>query len=1857
MDIRFDNFKLRILRAIFLTSVTFLQLTLLYGSPVKPVIARQPAGATYSKNATARFYVNAYSIDGGYLEYQWYRSAPFSAPQSGANTVKAGATALAGGVEAMLITTTPAVDGTTYYYYWVKITNNKNGDSDFVESSFALTKVVNRTLHTSLMQGDFEGMGASVSVPLGAYWNTTHDGKTPDAISGFGGNSTYPKKVLEIYPTAIYNYGNKPYNNNSTSVAELSPFAACSNYQDIATVPGKIYEWSLDHGARYNLAGDPQVMAVVIGPAINMVSDYSGFGITKRWLNDAAAPPDHVYPYGKNYTTYFYDIVNKLAKDNNTTVASLRSMPSGGAPYTVAYGGNTYYVYLSSDKKDLNFVHRSGVYTVPAGQGTTVFGFVPITLDNGAGNLIDNVIFASGSPLAPSPAITYGNTVSISASTKSGYIYGIAEVRGSSVGLVSINAGYDPDGDGASPEVAISKTAGLGIDGWYSKYGANIPFTNSGVITFKDLTPGKTYRIVGIPQLAVNTGLHVNESPEYVLDEGYYKDIRMPPAYEGNAAIIWNIDVDTYMDRAIERARARLKNARNDVEYALLADSIDKPGNHIPASRPAHRRAGWTPGTPGHVTFDSLALDSYYYLVARPDGYDETAYAAAAGNAAAPKYIKIKTPGIIVDIDENNVARNNCTSIELKNSITGYTYAVVDPETGAITGSPETGNNGSTLVFPVPDASKTYQTVTKSGDVNWLKGVRVYGCPGIFFTDCRNEAVKSSHDAGGNIPVDVEYNIRSNNAGNTWIIGAPGKWTAGIGTQPVDLASKMPGGNTVSILDSITSLNSGATLYYRLRTGLDGYTGQSVSPVREIIIPKRPAPPATAVDYAFDYINEKITVVTDSLHFAMVNISQWTSRSKNASWTFDESGWGEGGSKRPFKVRIPFTNISFASIIRTDTIPARPAAPVVDLKTNSAKSKTVITGMIDGVKYQYSTSQAPDSWIDYTPRNKTESDSIPFSPVDLCYVRFAATSAAPASFTAILTAMPLNIMPVYFINYTFGDTPATAAVTVKNRDNANIAVTAITLDGVNAGYYTLRDRGRATVPANGINSTNWELTPNSNLNAGTYNTRLKMTYTHEGTTYTMYTGVYLTVEKANWNMRGMRGYFDVSQTKARQLVLNIAGAPAGATLMYRYGSTPAAGNPESPVGSDGKTTYTFTSANGLQPSSTWPVSAIAKEDGNHNASPPEVVATGYTAYATPVFNDIFSIDYINEKLIPAPGCNPAGYTTGCASCKVFQVIQAPYSLYDILEDADNSNIVFSIVHNAGTDPPCPASEAGYSGTIQGRRAAPPVEANTVTHASSPTSYDGRIDIAGFFVYRIHETSDWLSASNSLSALGVGDYDVRYPATATAFASHRAIATVSAIIAQPSPVAAMECCIHDTLPVAIPSTVNTVEYQWYSNTSNSNTGGSAIAGATGNRFPVPAGLAAGTYYYYCKITIGGVTVLVSSAAAVKVNSYSLSGQINSVSPSTICAGGNIRLKFSGTPPYKIHCTVDNGVDTKAYSFAATAADTTIVATAGVYTFQNMLNGYVCNCAAGSFEVRVNPRVISGAAGNDETVCHGAAPKLLTSTPAAGGSSGDYSYQWIQSIDNGATWTNISNAISKDCQPDALTRTTLFRLITSDKNNMSSCDRDTGNIVAIAVRPKSLYDYPDLRIRVCPDAGTSINLSKYIDTLNVTSLKWESVAPKIPVTSAGTESISTGTIATNSLDAHTRIYTFTYTVDNLCAQNIKRKVYLEPAGNRMRPLRDSIVICHKYAGAIQINQIFGIDAGGKWDFEVIAPEAPVNIDAYVTISKSSTFGGAVIMNGKAIFENTSARKILIRYTPAGNSCLAGKEYTTKLVLTDE
>jgi hypothetical protein len=478
------------------------------------------------------------------------------------------------------------------------------------------------------------------------------------------------------------------------------------------------------------------------------------------------------------------------------------------------------------------------------------------------------------------------------------------------------------------------------------------------------------------------------------------------------------------------------------------------------------------------------------------------------------------------------------------------------------------------------------------------------------------------------------------------------------------------------------------------------------------------------------------------------------------------------------------------------------------------------------------------------------------------------------------------------------------------------------------------------------------------------------------------------------------------------------------------------------------------------------------------------------------------------------------------------------------------------MHNAGVSPPYPASEADFSDTVPGRSAAPPVDFNTASPASNSSTGDGAINIAGAFEYRMCGAPSWSSASTAATNLLAGDYDVRYPATDTSFASRQALVTVSTLEAQPVSVSVTKCCIHDTLRVAIPPTVNTVDYQWFENTSNSSSGGSPVAGATDGSFPVPAGLDVGTYYYYCEIRIAGSVIFVSDAATVTVGA--LSKRIASVQPSFTCVGGSISLTFAGASPHEVRHTVDDGSGTSESFFTVAGSDTAIVANAaGNHVFEYMFSGNVCNCAGDTFAVTVNQQ----------------AP----------------------------------------------------------------------------------VDLPDIRVSICPDAGATVNLSKYVDSLRVRDIRWTSLQG-IPISSPA------GVISTNSLSAASHAYTFIYAVDNICASDtITRKLYLDVLKNgTLHRQRDTVVVCYLQAEALSISQIFGIETVGSWEYSA-------DIKDYVTLSTSATYGGALVMNGKAIYEDpkiplssfhgVAAKKVYFTCTTTNDGCLHGNKYTVKIVLTED
>jgi len=97
------------------------------------------------------------------------------------------------------------------------------------------------------------------------------------------------------------------------------------------------------------------------------------------------------------------------------------------------------------------------------------------------------------------------------------------------------------------------------------------------------------------------------------------------------------------------------------------------------------------------------------------------------------------------------------------------------------------------------------------------------------------------------------------------------------------------------------------------------------------------------------------------------------------------------------------------------------------------------------------------------------------------------------------------------------------------------------------------------------------------------------------------------------------------------------------------------------------------------------------------------------------------------------------------------------------------------------------------------------------------------------------------------------------------------APVITITNQPEDVSLIAGSISGSLSVAAIVTLEgELSYQWYSNTTDSNTGGTLISGATTEEFSIPVYLTEGTYYYYCVVSSLDAESVKSEAVTVTIS---------------------------------------------------------------------------------------------------------------------------------------------------------------------------------------------------------------------------------------------------------------------------------------------------------------------------------------------------------------------------------------------------
>ena len=231
-------------------------------------------------------------------------------------------------------------------------------------------------------------------------------------------------------------------------------------------------------------------------------------------------------------------------------------------------------------------------------------------------------------------------------------------------------------------------------------------------------------------------------------------------------------------------------------------------------------------------------------------------------------------------------------------------------------------------------------------------------------------------------------------------------------------------------------------------------------------------------------------------------------------------------------------------------------------------------------------------------------------------------------------------------------------------------------------------------------------------------------------------------------------------------------------------------------------------------------------------------------------------------------------------------------------------------------------------------------------------------------------------------------------------------SLPAITNQPSTATQTVCVNGAATPLSVATTGTNLTYQWYSNTTSSNTGGTSISGATSANY-TPVTSTQGTLYYYVVVN-GTCTPAVTSnvSGAITVNPIAT---VNSVSNQTVCNNGSTAA-INFTSPTTGGTIVYNWTNSNpAIGLAASGSGNiapftatnsgTAPATATITVTPSYSNGgTTCTGTSTTFTITVNPTVTVNTV-TPQTVCNNGLTTAITFSSST--TTGTITYNWRNS----------------------------------------------------------------------------------------------------------------------------------------------------------------------------------------------------------------------------------------------------------------
>lgn len=251
---------------------------------------------------------------------------------------------------------------------------------------------------------------------------------------------------------------------------------------------------------------------------------------------------------------------------------------------------------------------------------------------------------------------------------------------------------------------------------------------------------------------------------------------------------------------------------------------------------------------------------------------------------------------------------------------------------------------------------------------------------------------------------------------------------------------------------------------------------------------------------------------------------------------------------------------------------------------------------------------------------------------------------------------------------------------------------------------------------------------------------------------------------------------------------------------------------------------------------------------------------------------------------------------------------------------------------------------------------------------------------------------------------------------------------------------------------------TYAYQWQS--SNDSINWIDITGANQSKYAPPV-LTTSTWYKL-NVTSGNFVVESSNSILIKVYPKLIASIIGNsqilcykIKPASL---NMVSLPSGGTGSYiyQWQYSQDSMIWTDILGASLSGYSPPALTTSTWYRL-NIKSGYSVN--SNTILIKVNPELISGAIGQDQTICYNSAPDSLIQISAPSGGTGIYSFQWQKSSDN-LSWTNISEGHNANYLPPSLSEVTWYR-----RTVASGCTANSNTVKITLYQPVNaaqLYD---------------------------------------------------------------------------------------------------------------------------------------------------------------------------------------------------